>query len=171
MAIHFPWICSIMKICIIWCVPAQIFYLGKILLLRYNSKWSQPLRLQDLQINHFSRTNRWHSHIFSVFIQIHKNKSWSKSFRLSMVENVHGQSLVLTLKLTTSKEWNDRVDWFFASWYNFTQIKWLKIFQVSMVKNEQALSVCWQDSKIDCIWRMSRWNKPIFCMLTHDHKN
>ena len=24
--------------------------------------------------------------------------------------------------------------------------------------------------KIDCIWRMSKWNKLIFCMLIRDHK-
>ena len=51
----FHWICSIMKTCIVCCVPAQILYLGKFLFLKYRSKWSQPTRFQDFQINHFSK--------------------------------------------------------------------------------------------------------------------
>ena len=43
---EFYWICSVMKICIICCVPAQIPYLGKIFP-RYRSNCSQPIRLQD----------------------------------------------------------------------------------------------------------------------------
>ena len=31
-----------MKICIIYCVPVQIFCLGNILFLKYRPKWSQP---------------------------------------------------------------------------------------------------------------------------------
>ena len=27
------------------------------------------------------------------------------------------------------------------------------------------------DSKIDCIWRMNKWNKMIFCMLIQIHKD
>ena len=44
---NFFWICSIMKIDIICCVPAQILYLGKILFLRYRRKCSQPITSQD----------------------------------------------------------------------------------------------------------------------------
>ena len=41
------------------------------------------------------------------------------------------------LKLIVSQERTDGINWSFASWYKFTQIKrWLKIFGVSMVKNE-----------------------------------
>ena len=49
-------------------VPAQIPYLGKFWFLRYGQKCSQPIRLQDFVINHFSRTN---SLIFCMLIQIH----------------------------------------------------------------------------------------------------
>ena len=52
--INFYWICWIMKIDIICCVPAQIPYLGKFL--RYGPKCFQPIRLQDFLINHISRT-------------------------------------------------------------------------------------------------------------------
>ena len=45
--INFYWTYSIMKICIICCVPAQIPYLGKFLLPRYEPKRSQPIRWQD----------------------------------------------------------------------------------------------------------------------------
>ena len=62
----FYWISSLMKIYIICCVPAQIAYLGKFLFLRYRSKCSQPIRLQDFLINHISKTNPWNSLIFYV---------------------------------------------------------------------------------------------------------
>ena len=47
LVINFPRICSIMKIYIIYCVPVQIFYLRKMLFLRYRPKCSQPFKLQD----------------------------------------------------------------------------------------------------------------------------
>ena len=46
LGVNFPWVCSVMKIHIC-CVPVQIFYLGKILSLRYRPKSSQPFRLQN----------------------------------------------------------------------------------------------------------------------------
>ena len=57
MVINFYWICFIMKIYIICCVPGQIPYLEKFLFLKYGPKCSQPIRLQDFLINHISRTN------------------------------------------------------------------------------------------------------------------
>ena len=45
--INFCWICSVIKIYIICCVPAQIPYLGKFWFQRYEPKCSQPVRLQD----------------------------------------------------------------------------------------------------------------------------
>ena len=62
--INFYWIWSIMKIYIIYFVPAQIPYFGKFLILRYGPRCSQPVRLQDFLINHISRTNQWNSLIF-----------------------------------------------------------------------------------------------------------
>ena len=52
LVINFYYICSIMKIYIICCLPVQIPYLGKFLFLRYGPKCSQPIRLQDFLINH-----------------------------------------------------------------------------------------------------------------------
>ena len=57
LVISFYLICSIMKIYIIHCVPAQIPY-GKFLFWRLWSKCSQRIRLQDFLINHISRTNQ-----------------------------------------------------------------------------------------------------------------
>ena len=71
--ITFFWICSIMKIYIISCVPAQIPYLEKYWFLRYRPKCSQPIRLQDFLINHISRTNQWNSLIFYMLTQLHIN--------------------------------------------------------------------------------------------------
>ena len=45
LGINFPLICSVMKIYIICCVLVQIFYLGKMLFLRYRPKSSQPFTL------------------------------------------------------------------------------------------------------------------------------
>ena len=45
--INFYWICSLMKIYIVFCVPAQMPYLGTFLFLRYGPEYSQPIRLQD----------------------------------------------------------------------------------------------------------------------------
>ena len=68
-----------------FCVPAQIPYLGKILVRRYRPKCSQPIRLQDFWINHYSRTNGWNSLIFCILMQIRKkvfrnffSRAWSK---------------------------------------------------------------------------------------------
>ena len=47
LAINFHWICSIMNMFIVCCVPAQILYLGKILFLRCRPKYSQPIKLHN----------------------------------------------------------------------------------------------------------------------------
>ena len=64
LVINLNWVCSIMRVYIICCVPTQTLYLGKILFVRYKPKCSHPIRSQDLQINYFSWTNRWNSLIF-----------------------------------------------------------------------------------------------------------
>ena len=71
--INFYWICSMMKIYNICCVPTQISYLGKFLFPKYGPKCFQPIRLQDFLINHISRTNQWNSLIFCMLIQIYIN--------------------------------------------------------------------------------------------------
>ena len=47
LVINFHWICSIMNMFIICCVPAQILCLGKILFLRCRPKYSQPIKLHN----------------------------------------------------------------------------------------------------------------------------
>ena len=61
---NFYWICSVMKVYIICCVPGQIPYLGKSLSLRYGPKYSQPITLQDYLIKHISKIIQWNSLIF-----------------------------------------------------------------------------------------------------------
>ena len=46
LVINFHKIQPMMKTYFIYCVPAQILYLGKVLFLRYRLKFSQPIRLQ-----------------------------------------------------------------------------------------------------------------------------
>ena len=45
--INFYLICFAMKINIMYCFPAQISYLGKILFLKYGPKYSQQIRSQE----------------------------------------------------------------------------------------------------------------------------
>ena len=80
LVINFYWICSIMKIYIIFCVPAKIPYFGKFLFFTYGPKCSQPIRLQDFLISHISRINNWKSWIFYMLIQIHINQKLIKKF-------------------------------------------------------------------------------------------
>ena len=72
-----------MEIYIICCVPAQIPYLEKFLFLRYGPKCSQPIRLQDLLINHISRSNiksmKWPDFLH-VDTNLHKLKVDQKFF-------------------------------------------------------------------------------------------
>ena len=84
--INFYWICWVMKIYIICCVPAQIPYLGKLWFLRYGPKCFQTIRLQDFLINHISRTNRWNSLIFCMLIQIHISSRLIKKFLDGLVK-------------------------------------------------------------------------------------
>ena len=102
--INFYWICSIMKIYLIYCVPVQMQNLGKFLFLRYVPKCSQPMRLQGFLINHIFRTNHQNSLIFFLLIQIHI-KFW-----VGMNRNGYGQFGHRTLKLTVSREQIDRTN-------------------------------------------------------------
>ena len=162
LAINFHWIFSIMKTYTIYCVPAPIAYFGKILFLRYGPKCSKPIRLQDIYINYFFRTNWWNSLIFACWYKFIKIKSWLKFFWLGMVKNGCDQPGLWTLKLTVSEEWIDVINWFFACWYKFFQIKrWLSILGGGNCQ-KWVLPVWSRDSKIDCISKMNRWNKLIF---------
>ena len=65
--INFFWICSIMEIYIICCVPARIPYLIKCLFLWCGPKCSQSIRLQNFLISNISRTSQWNSLIFTCW--------------------------------------------------------------------------------------------------------
>ena len=88
-----------------------------------------------------------------------------------MVENKCGQPGLWTLKLTVSQQRDDETNWFFACFYNFTQIKgWLKVFGVNMVKNrfgqsgEGTLKFTVSEEWTDGMYKL------IFYMLMHDHQ-
>ena len=67
---------------------------------------------------------------------------------MEIVKNGCGQSVHRTLKLTVSREWIDGINWFFACWYKFMQMKrCLKIFGVGIVRKGCG-PVLWQGSKI-----------------------
>ena len=63
------WICWIIKSYFIWCIPVQILYLGKFLLLRYGPKCSQS-DCRIFPINYISRTNQGNSLIIFILIQL-----------------------------------------------------------------------------------------------------
>ena len=72
----------------------------------------------------------------------------------------YGQSGLWTLKLTVSQECINGVNWFFACWYNFMQIKsWLKILGLPWSKMSLAKLIVSQ--------KLKRWNGLIFGMLVH----
>ena len=114
-AINFSWICSVMKIYIICCVPARIPYLGKFWFLRYGPKCSQPIRLQDFLFNHISKTNQWNgiSHKLKVDQEIFGWawpewvwSVWSRDSKIGYLKN----------------ELMERTD-FFARWCKFRKAK------------------------------------------------
>ena len=107
LVINFYWICSIMKIYIIYCVPAKISFFGKFFLLRCRAWFSEPIRLQDFLTNHISRTNQWDSLIF-LHVDANSNK-----LKVDQKMFGFGQSGHRTLKLTVSQEWIDGISWFF----------------------------------------------------------
>ena len=108
----------------------------------------------------FFKVNWWNNLIFSMLIQIH----------LHCQKNGYGQSGLWTLKFTVSQEWTDGINWFFACWYKFMQIKrWLKILEVSLIKNGCGQS--YERTLKLTVWRINRWNKLIFCILININKN
>ena len=136
--VNFYWICSIMKIYIIYCVPAQIPYLGKFWFLRYGPKWSQPIRLQDFLINHISRTDQWNSLFFCMLIQIQKKlKVYQFFFGWAWSKNGSGQSGHGSLILAVSQERIDVMNWFFTCCCKFRKAKsYFNDFWVGLVRNE-----------------------------------
>ena len=109
-----------------FCVPAQIQYLGKILLLRYGPKCFQPIRFQVFKINYISRINGWNSRIFYKHAETNSQK-------LKVNENVSSEKSV---QLIWSQEWTDGINWFFACWYIFRKSKnCFNYFGVTEAKN------------------------------------
>ena len=101
MVINFHWICSIMKIHLIFCVTTQIPYPkshGKILFLRHRQKkCCQPIKLEE--------------------------------FRMDVVENGHGHGLLVhkTLKYAVSK--NDFMNW--ADFLMLIVMQWFLVRLIS----------------------------------------
>ena len=89
--------------------------LGKILFLRYRSKYCQPMRLLFFQNKLMIQPHFLHVDTNSV-----KIKSWLKNYWLGKFENDSGQSGLWTLKLTVSEEW---ADWFFACYADSQKLK------------------------------------------------
>ena len=82
LANSFYCICSMVKTYIICCIPGQISYLGKFLILRYGSKCSQLIRLQDFLTNHiFRKKSTTEPYFLHVDTNSHKLKVGQKLFK------------------------------------------------------------------------------------------
>ena len=77
LVINFHWICSMMKIYIIFCVPGQIPYLGKIFFLRYRTKCSKcTIFKSTISPEQIDET----ASFFAYWYKFTKIKNWLKSF-------------------------------------------------------------------------------------------
>ena len=88
-------------------------------------------------MSYFSWANWWNNLIFSMLIW----PIWSLDSRIELTIGIN---------------------LFFAYWYNF--MKKYESFRGWRGQKWLWPVMLW-DFKIDCIWRMDRWNKMIFCML------
>ena len=134
--INFRWICFLLKIYIICCVPAQILYWKK------SCSWDKGQNASSQSdcrifksIISQEQTDETVSFL-TCWCEFSKIKSWLKIFWLRIVQNGCCQSGLWTIKFTVSEEWTDGINWFFACWYKFMQIKrCFKIFGIGIVKN------------------------------------
>ena len=88
--------------------------------------------------------------IYCILAQIPLTKLW-----FLMCQNVLGQSCCRIFKSVIFLKESDEITWFLGCWYKFMEVKsWLKNTGVGMVI-ECVWSFWSQDSKIDCISRVS----------------
>ena len=117
LVINFYWICSIMKIYIICCVPGQVSYLGKFLFLRYGPKCSQPIAGGFL-IKKLTLSQEWihgMNWFFACWFEFRKAKSYFTDFWVYSVKNGHGSLLYQILKILYLKnEWMNWADFLHA---------------------------------------------------------
>ena len=83
LVINFFWIWSIKKVYIICCIFAQIPYLRKMWFLRYGSKYSWTIKLQDFLTISLEETDE-KARFFACW---YLNKTWLKNFWVGMVKN------------------------------------------------------------------------------------
>ena len=136
--INFVWLCSIMEIYLFFlkCSCTSPIFRNIFLSIRYGTKCSQPIRLQDFLINHISRTNQWDSQILCKLTQIYMKQKFIKKCLGGHGKNACGLSGHGTLKLTQSQEWTGGMSWFFACWCKFMKVKsHFNVFCMGMVKN------------------------------------
>ena len=95
LVLNFYWICSIMKIDIIYCLPSRIPYLGRILFLRYGPKCSQPISRTFKSII-FSKQKDEAAWRFACWYKFMIIKNWLKIFGMRRAK-VGMNSLVVLL--------------------------------------------------------------------------
>ena len=157
MIINFHWICSIMTVYILCCVPAQIVFWEK------SCSWDidpNPCSQADCRIFKSSVSPKQideAASFFACWYKCTKIKNWLKFFWLDMFQNGCCQYGLWTLKGTVSEEWTDWINWFFPCCYKFIQIKrCLRIFRVGLVKRGCSQSGG-RTLKLT-ICKMNRWN-------------
>ena len=68
-------------------------------------------------------------------------------------------------KIMISLEQINEIAWFFAFWHQLKKTKSWSVILLDGNGQKWVYSIWLQDSKIECISRMSSWNKLIFCMM------
>ena len=165
MVINFPWTCSIMNICIIWCVPAQILCWQKSYFWDTGqngpSNWDCRIFKSPISQEQIDET----ASFFACCYKFTKIKSWLK-IPCRAWSKMGVVNLVSRLQNWLPEKWTDRSNnKIFCMLVQIHAHKsCFKIFGVSMVKKGWDQSGN-QDSKIDCISKMNRWSKLIFCTL------
>ena len=138
---------------IVCCVPVQILCLENILFLIYRPKSLSQSDCRIFKSNispekidetvsflacwyKFTIIKSWLKVFWLSIVKSWYDQSGFWTLKLTVVKRWYGQSGFWILKLTASQEWSDGINWFFACWYKFIQVKrWLKMFEVGLVRN------------------------------------
>ena len=143
LVITFSWIWSIIKVYIIYYIPActnPMF--GKNL--RY-SKDQNALGQSDCKIlksNSSLEQNNEIAWYFACWNKLMEIISWLKNTGVGVVKNGFGHSCCRTLKLAVSQEGNNGINWFLACWDKSRKAKsYCNNCWVGMSKNEFGLLI------------------------------
>ena len=135
LVINFPWSCSIMKVCIICYIPAQILYLEKIWFLIYGLKCLGQSDDRIFESTISLKQNDEIGWFFACRYKFMKVKKFIEKFWvwpiLSWTSKIGCISVI---------NWCSELIWIFACWHKFKKAKsWSNHVCVGVVKNGRDL--------------------------------